>query len=167
MSTMTAQKPPPVPSLWRALKERHASADDILRLFNVIRPPVPVARIIQNLGVHLSPVPNPGWSGAVQSSDTRAEIWFSSTESGTRQRFTMAHELGHLMLHDVGQAFRDLTFNGSPQELQANEFAASLLMPIWMLDPVAMSIGADVATLASMFHVSPAAMSVRLGRLGR
>lgn len=52
----------------------------------------------------------------------------------SRKRFTIAHELGHLMAHSDGKPFRaDRTQNKiapkSDEELAADKFAASLLMP--------------------------------------
>jgi Zn-dependent peptidase ImmA (M78 family)/transcriptional regulator with XRE-family HTH domain len=41
---------------------------------------------------------------------------------GDRQRFSVAHELGHLILHQTGQTGRDV-------EAEADEFAAELLTP--------------------------------------
>lgn len=157
---MTASKP-----LWKELKHR-ASASDLLRLFRVASPPVQVRDIAAGLGVLVQEVVNPGWSGAVSADDRAAVIWVRAGDSTARQRFTIAHELGHLLLHDVSVAFRrDDTFRGSPEEVQANAFAADLLMPLWLLDPVAQSVGQDSVVLARMFEVSEKAMKIRLGRL--
>lgn len=38
-------------------------------------------------------------SGMLYRDDTRTVIGLNSTQSPTRQRFTVAHELGHLKLH--------------------------------------------------------------------
>lgn len=50
--------------------------------------------------------------------------------------FTTAHELGHALLHDTLELHRDLPLDGSeveraksPEEIQANKFAAAFLMP--------------------------------------
>lgn len=65
-------------------------------------------------------------------------IFFDSTLSPARQRFTIAHEIGHLILGHVaiGQATianREPTGTESPQERQANQFAARLLAPACVL----------------------------------
>jgi len=71
------------------------------------------------------------------------EVLLAPNQPETRERFTLAHELGHLFLHmnflDAEQwqaagsyldgAFRRSDGDYSEEELQANEFAASLLMP--------------------------------------
>ncbi len=62
-------------------------------------------------------------------------IYVNEFDSPTRQRFTIAHELGHLALHkEQGNIvdFRDSIFNKNifdPKETEANIFAAELLMP--------------------------------------
>jgi Zn-dependent peptidase ImmA (M78 family)/DNA-binding XRE family transcriptional regulator len=51
-------------------------------------------------------------------------IFLSTTKSGERGRFDAAHELGHLVLHGEHQ-----TLNRPLAEMEANRFAAALLMP--------------------------------------
>lgn len=160
---MSRQKPN-----WRLLKDRGLTKpDDILTQLFAFSPPVDVFGIAEHLDVIVHPVPNPGWSGAVDVLHDRAVVWLNMGEVEERRRFTLAHELGHLLLHDVTKAFRDVTFDGSPQESQANRFAVDLLMPMWMLDPVFhfAKDEAGVDHLAAMFKVSRAAMSRRLHEL--
>jgi Zn-dependent peptidase ImmA (M78 family) len=101
----------------------------------------------------------------VNSNETTAAIWVRSGDAPHRQRFTIAHELGHLLLHEAGAEYRDDTFRGTPKEYEANAFAADLLMPLWMLDPAAAKWGRHPGYLAQIFGVSEQAMSIRLGRL--
>lgn len=64
-------------------------------------------------------------------------IGIVNTHSPECQRFTLAHELAHLMLHPAGVKFRDppisayeaLTAIRNPEEREANIFATELLMP--------------------------------------
>jgi Zn-dependent peptidase ImmA (M78 family) len=58
-----------------------------------------------------------------------------------------------------------VAFAGSPHEASANRFAADLLMPLWMLEPLVLSHGVDPVTLSRMFGVSEEAMNIRLGVL--
>jgi Zn-dependent peptidase ImmA (M78 family) len=96
--------------------------------------------------------------------EDKPTIHVATGESEFRQRFSIAHEIAHLLLHPLngGVVYRDKTFDGSAQETEANTFAADLLMPIWMLDPYVMQFGADIPKLSSLFQVSEAAMKVRL-----
>lgn len=98
-------------------------------------------------------------------------IEYSITEAPVRQRFTVAHELGHYALNH-GSAFRDdassfSSGNRDPKERQANQFAAELLMPKDALVRIVQSGKfAHVEELASIFNVSKVAMSYRVGNLG-
>lgn len=160
-----------VAPLWFQLRERRATADDVLSKFQITEPPVDVRSIIQQLGIHLSDVSDPGWSGAVMSRDAtsssqaRADIWVNAQDELVRQRFTLAHELGHLLLHPLGQQFRDTTFFGTPKETQANAFAANLLMPLWLLSEEAAKMHGNARALADRFAVSEQAMSIRMSFL--
>jgi Zn-dependent peptidase ImmA (M78 family) len=105
----------------------------------------------------------------------------------TQQRYSMAHEIAHLVLHRHRLMFVDKLFRvtvpGAPggphyprEEVEANGFAAALLMPAAMID-VAMSrsirgVGdkdndALIEELARRFQVSSQAMEYRLTSLGR
>lgn len=97
-----------------------------------------------------------------------------------RKRFTIAHELGHHFLHlqqdgDYIDSDRDL-FRGTAKdegepiethrpEIQANWFAAALLMPAALVRK-AYSQTSDVEELARIFNVSEEAMGYRLDTLG-
>lgn len=65
-------------------------------------------------------------------------IFYNSSLPVGRQRFTVAHEIGHLALGHVGQG-RVTTINREPnskdsqEETQANQFAARLLAPACVL----------------------------------
>lgn len=140
------------------------SPDDILVALGMVTPPVDVRAVAEAVGAVVHLVPDPGWSGALTVNDNHAVIWVSMGEAPERKRFTIAHELGHLLLHDTRHAFRDQTYDGSETESEANRFAADLLMPMWMVGPVALTATDDegVARLAEMFGVSKGAMNRRL-----
>jgi Zn-dependent peptidase ImmA (M78 family) len=124
-------------------------------------------------------------SGMLYRDDTRTVIGLNSTHSLTRQRFTVAHELGHLKLHPgrplildapARVNFRDPTASLATdrEEIEANAFAAALLMPERLvLEAVSRLLTAAHYTpetltmlLAKEFEVSEAAMGYRLINLG-
>lgn len=88
----------------------------------------------------------------------------------TRQRFTIAHELGHHLLGHTERFHLDLS-DGSPAEYNyrleraANEFAADLLMPRRLVTQ-AFSLDQRTGALAGLFEVSEVAMGYRLLNLG-
>lgn len=150
--------------LWMRLKESGATAADILRYFGVRTPPVDVEKIAERMGLTIVRIREPGWSGALESSVSgRAIIWLDQTESIVRQRFTVAHEIGHLMLDEMGKQFRDSSFGGSSVEVRANRFAADLLVPLELLSPYAYR-RVPVTDLAALFNVSVPMMDIRLGK---
>lgn len=123
-------------------------------------------------------------SGFAFHKDGSRIIGVNSNESERRQRFTIAHELGHLFLHnsktvnyDKGgvMMFRDNhSSSGSDiKEIEANRFAAELLMPERSIRKDTTELGAFdlvndtgvIATLAEKYNVSEQAMSIRLTTL--
>ncbi|WP_298060566.1 ImmA/IrrE family metallo-endopeptidase [uncultured Helicobacter sp.] len=98
------------------------------------------------------------------------KIFVEQTDFITRQIFSVAHELGHYMLHNDGTSHTSLRDTTTSQgidvkEIEANCFAANLLMP---KDEVLRLVGLGFAvdSMASYFGVSPIAMEYRLSNLG-
>jgi hypothetical protein len=94
---------------------------------------------------------------------------FNNEEISYRTRFTVAHELAHVMLGHVREGRapkRDKAFNNyqDPDEVAANAFAANLLMPEDLVRKLYRS-AKDVQDLAEAFGVSAVAMSYRLKNL--
>jgi Zn-dependent peptidase ImmA (M78 family) len=120
----------------------------------------------------------------VTREDGSVVIVVNQEHAENRQRFSVAHELGHYFLHrDISPIFvdskkvfyRDGVAAGgtNPQEIEANAFAAELLMPeskIRELFPDRLSLmdmDMDMVDYAAkLFKVSTAAVSFRLIRLG-
>lgn len=156
----------PVP-LWRLMNAEKFDATRLLNVFGISSPPVNVGAIAERLGVKLESVAKDlEWAGEVDSSQGQAVIRTNRNHSKVRTRFTVAHEIGHLLLHPPGKHFRDSTSSKGVNfaEIQANNFAADLLMPSWMIK--AFAPGQTVGALAKLFEVSPEAMQYRLQKLG-
>jgi Zn-dependent peptidase ImmA (M78 family) len=125
-------------------------------------------------------------SGLLVSRDDSASIAVRRSDPPNRRRFTIAHEIGHFVLRHHAQ--RDELVHADrheqviyrsprasegldPVEVQANQFAASLLMPARFVrehveqlqKPISES---DVKALANEFKVSEQAMTIRLTTLG-
>lgn len=86
-----------------------------------------------------------------------------------RNRFTIAHELAHVVLGHVKEGctpLRDTTFqNYDPDEADANAFAANLLMPSAVVKRLYKS-ARNLEELADAFGVSTISMTYRLKNLG-
>lgn len=152
------------------------TADALLEAAGVTSPPVPIRDLVHDCGVRILPWDFEDIDGLVLELDEGAVIWVNQDQAPTRQRFTLAHELGHHLLRhadtfhlDLGGDLAPNATGGHPNydwraERAANEFAASLLMPASMVRHSAAALS-DVRALASRFKVSPAAMGFRLTTL--
>ena len=95
-------------------------------------------------------------------------IVINSNEAPNRQRFTIAHEIGHFLLHRerIGDGLVDDPLYRSGlstfEEVRANRLAADILMPFDLLEKAIKDGKKSVQDLASLFRVSTQAMSVRL-----
>lgn len=163
------------------------TAAKILEDCGISAPPAPVEEIARQLGARLS-FENfgPDVSGILYRDGTKAVIAVNATHATTRQRFTIAHEIGHLRLHEGRPMFvdrsvrvdrRDATasLGVDPQEIEANTFAAALLMPEDMIFAAVTEsstyqggngAGEIIQRLATRFDVSTQAMEYRLANLG-
>jgi Zn-dependent peptidase ImmA (M78 family) len=161
-------------------------AHDTLRKFNIEKPSVAVDRIAKNLGAQLrfSPL-DEELSGMIYVKDGTPIIGVNALHHPHRQRFTIAHEIGHLILHKdkitqevhVDKEFPMLMRNSVSAagideiEIEANFFAAELLMPeIFLtksLGDKSFDIDDDksISELAKEFKVSLSSMRFRLGNL--
>jgi Zn-dependent peptidase ImmA (M78 family) len=163
-----------------------AQAAKLLRKLQITAPPVPVEIIatLQNIQIARS-VADWNESGFLLRQNGTAIIGINSRNSARRQRFTVAHELGHYYLHEgkpliVDQSVMvnkrdDVSSQATSQEeIEANQFAAALLMPAdWVrqasklqVDRGASSRDQLISALAKDFDVSVDAMGWRLTNLG-
>jgi hypothetical protein len=92
-------------------------------------------------------------------------IWLPPLTSWRRDRFTLAHELGHYFLHYVySKRNGETRFSRGGRnmaETEANVFAASLLMPEETFKEVFLTAGQDWWEISNHFDVSPSAARVR------
>lgn len=165
---MTSQTMPGGAPLWLPMRAHGFGPDQILSHFGILEPPVDVHVLAAQLGVFVHRVHNPGWDGALKSTEQRADVWLNADVATVRERFTLAHEIGHLMRHPLGTVFRDTSVSYPGQsfaETQANQFAAELLMPSWMMRVYYSRFGRSLPRLAERFGVSLRAMEIRASAL--
>lgn len=92
----------------------------------------------------------------------------NSLHAPTRQRFTIAHELGHYLLHHrekIQPRRQQGFFQSQIHELEANAFAAALLMPKPEVIR-AVRRGWPIGRMTQHFMVSRRALEIRIERLG-
>ena len=113
-----------------------------------------------------------GVAGNLQNKDGKWIIGLNKNHSDSRKRFTLAHELGHYVLHRRRQGdFSDSVFFRSFDmdniEYAANEFASEILMPESEVRKLITDKNIkNISILANEFGVSVAAMRYRLVHLG-
>lgn len=171
----------------RSRTEVAREATILLEKCGVTKAPVPVRRIAAHLGAEVRREPLEGHvSGLIYIRHGQSPvIGVNSAHSKERQRFTIAHELGHLLFHaDEGMhiddrkqtfiAFRDAASSkgDDPNEVEANCFAAELLMPESLVrrDFQDFKLGTcpedAIEALSRRYRVSVQSMTIRLTRLG-
>lgn len=170
-----ARLPPLSPVLYVVTTDPTRAAQQLLAQARVAAPPVPVDELARQCGVNvLAYAFEDAISGVLLDLDGGPVIGYHRRQSAGRQRFTIAHELGHFVLkhHDSFHIdLTDISSHGEPpgfnyqDERSANDFAAQLLMPAAMATQ-AFTRRHDVSDLAAQFEVSPQAMGWRLVNLG-
>ena len=161
------------------------AAAELLAKSKVKSAPVNVEGLAKKLGISINYEPfKEDLSGVLVKEKKRTVIGVNSSHPKTRQRFTIAHELGHFALKHDGELFIDKTVmkrDGrssqaiDPQEIEANSFAAEILMPSELLlksveklldGKTGYSAEDLISDLADEFEVSTQAMEYRLTNLG-
>lgn len=151
--------------------------------------PVKVDQVAKHLGLRVELADlGPDVSGLLVTKDDRSHIFVHEDHAPKRQRFTIAHEVGHFVL---GHQFTDgehvhvdrgnfISQRGprasagiDPREIEANQFAASLLMPERLVRQKVATIAGEgplldhhVSLLAEECNVSDQAMTIRLTSMG-
>jgi Zn-dependent peptidase ImmA (M78 family) len=171
----------------KPLRARYSKIDrvvaDLLSEHGVSEPAVDVSKIAKRCGatIRLERFNNEV-SSLLLRDGSHSIIGVEKTQSRARQRCTIAHELGHLLLHDGEELRVDRKFRlnlRSPEsstaedveEVEANAFAAGLLMPILFLqrdfDEFWIDIDDEeqIRDLAERYEVSSQAMTIRLMNL--
>lgn len=138
-----------------------------------IRPDQPIANLVRTLeraGVRVLPLPldaavHSAYSMLAGSDDDEPVIFVFRGGHPDRNRFTLAHELGHIAMH--GAFPRE---DRRAAERQADDFAGAFLLPA---EPFIADLNDASATLTTFLRLKPrwgvsiAAMIMRGVRLGR
>ena len=178
----------------RRIERAAREAQRVLTELNVERVPVPVEQAAAHYAHVLKRKLDDTISGMLvplEATLPRKEwaIVVNSQHARVRQRFTIAHELGHLILHrftsphaDRGfkVRFRDQRSSDGQilEEIEANHFAAELLLPYALLRERLRQLNLEyvpvstdqrdaqlLRNLAREFGVSQQALSIRLSAL--
>lgn len=116
-------------------------------------------------------------SGMLKKENGKTTIYVNSVEPTMRKRFTIAHELGHYFLNHLEENDKLIHrktdfFSNNSKELEANAFAAALLMDQYKvkdlynkLDYIGVPIEKIITKISNTFKVSRPAVNIRLKEL--
>jgi len=166
---------------YRGRREIEQEAERLLRehaLYDVPVDPIRLAEALK-IPIFVAKFGDDSISGVLARRGPSVTMLINASDSAHRKRFTIAHELGHRVLKhfehedDHTDRNRDLLRmvrwdeqQGSDRpEVQANMFAAALLMPESLVR-LAFETAQDVDKLAGRFQVSSEAMGYRLSTIG-
>ncbi len=157
---------------------------DIIKEYNISTPIKNIDEVVEKLGGRVEYVPRDELDSDGKLLKSFCDVAFiikvRENQVTSRINFTIAHELGHLFLH-MGYQINESLWNdstiieynrrgNSEKELQANEFAASLLMPkaeyIKIVNENSIGNFVNIGKVADYFGVSVDAASYRGKWLG-
>lgn len=163
-------------------EEIEKKATDILIDQNLYSIPVDLVKIANEHGVKIynAKFSEDKISGMLAKRGDNITMLINQSDHPNRKRFSIAHELGHHFLHLVEDGdfvdnevdlFRfetdgvKLIDDRRLQEIEANQFAAALLMPAELVHKYFDEISSELNILADLFKVSEEAMGYRLNQL--
>lgn len=146
----------------------------ILRAAGMKTPPTDLERVLAYLRLHHERpwhLKSDVWESLARRTRGRTRIKGQEQALTARGRWRLAHEIGHHVLHGASPALRSGTWETHELELEADLFAASLLMPpSWIeravKDDEAAHPNLDLDTIARAFGVGTREMEKRLRQLG-
>jgi predicted transcriptional regulator len=150
-----------------ALRVAELQANRCRELLGLDEPALPEAAITElpRIAVSYEPLPV---SGLAQWHNGRWLIALNRDEPETRQRFSLAHELFHIINHTTKDWLHpddELMGSATKVEKLADYFAGCLLMPKRHVKAL-VGRGYQAQSLADSFEVSLRAITVRLAQLG-
>jgi len=171
----------------QSIKSIRRFVESILEEHGIFEAPVPIEELVSKLGgeITYAPYDDGELSGMLFRDKSRIVIGINSTHHPNRQRFTIGHELGHMLLHKTKKEIdthidrifpvflRDAVSSqaNDPLEIDANRFSAELLMPYKFLinDIKDGYIDAEdeekIEELARKYRVSVQAMTFRISNI--
>ncbi len=157
-------------------KEINSIVEDIRIKTSFSYPEKNIVDLANELGVSVYEVPfteNPEINAMLvykdEKNDNKPTIYIKKTLPDTRKRFTLAHELGHFVLHKkAGVKFRLDGFDYSSdadyalEETEANFFAATILVPKEELKKLRSFFDNNFEVIADYFGVSKEVVENRI-----
>lgn len=145
-------------------------ARELFRFIKMDSPPVEIEKILEELGIGLFYEDFVKLDGIALKSPKLGIIVVNKNLPNVRQRFTIAHELGHIIMPHRSEYFICFPGKNRSMEKSANRFAAELLMPQPMVIELWKKYAANkemrVEVIAHILKVSKSALFARLREIG-
>jgi len=163
---------------------KRVNYQDILEYTNQTKPPIDLQKICDFFKINIQKKNELSYDGLSKYDNGYFIYYKSGIKSPYRERFTIAHELGHIFLHfsENKKTFTDEELNTKLEqynkkvaarglysisnielEKEANNFAANLLMPEHLIKKY---FTLNIKELSNLFQTSKRAMQNRLKNLG-
>lgn len=148
-----------------------AAVEDLHNTFGILRPPINPVQLAHELGVGVYFVEFQEAMKKVSGfyDPDNNSIYVNKDEYPLRQTFTIAHELGHHVLHkewakttEYRVLLRADNNNGDVHEIEANAFAANLLVPRFLLSQFYQNMNCE--ELSKLFAVSVPVIKNRMSQ---
>ncbi|MCL5292453.1 MAG: ImmA/IrrE family metallo-endopeptidase [Actinobacteria bacterium] len=141
-------------------------AEELLKHFDISRPPVDVRKIAKGLGLEIIEMTQDTWFyGMLLGFHDECYIVINKLFPEEKKRFTIAHELGHYQLHRTNMAYSTAK-EKEYLHREADIFASELSIPTRLVRRYAAEWYNDHRVLAGIFGVTEAAMVEKLDELG-
>ncbi len=131
--------------------------------------PINVVKLCHSMGITVKLYkPKDDNSGMTVMFNGAPVILVAANEPRERQRFTIAHELGHILLGHVGQyklVNREPSKNDNPIEQEANVFASRLLAPACVLWGCNAKTAEDIMKLCDISRTAAEYRQQRMDKL--
>lgn len=138
---------------YKDYKNSRDAAWQILLDLEICELPVRISAVCRQIGVPVKLATLDGVGGEVRMIRGSPYILIEERDEPARQKFTAAHELGHIILGHVGKyelITRDPSPGDNPIEQAANVFAARLLSPACVLWGCHVRSAEDIAELCQI-----------------
>jgi Zn-dependent peptidase ImmA (M78 family) len=171
-----------------SIQTARQQAENLIESLGIARAPVDVNAVAASLGLQVIMIDlHEDISGLLITRADGSCIAIRKQDPEVRKRFSIGHETGHYYLrhqfepgehvhvdrgHLISQRNRRSSSGTDIKEIEANQFAACLLMPSKLIRESVKRLKVDqlydshVTELAKEFKVSEQAMTIRLSALG-
>ena len=171
-----------------SVQSARRQAEQLIASLGITEAPVNVDAVAKHLGIRIVSMKlDDDVSGLLITKPNMASVVIREDDPLVRQRFSIAHEIGHYFLrhqfepgehvhvdrgHRISQRDRQSSTGMNLKEVEANQFAACLLMPAPLVRASIEELkakelyDAHITALATKFRVSEQAMTIRLSVMG-